>query len=366
MNNISNCEIERIAIVGTGKMGASLWEYFIDKEITMKWLTRSDARMQKLINKTERQFKRFVKMGIMSEEKSNKLLNRIEISTDFEILSDVDLVIESVPEKIDAKHSVLTKIFQFIPEHAIVGSNSSSIVPSELSGRGIDAERLCGLHFFFPVGATKIVEFVSHPNMNKIGMAKIQRFMERNNFTVIAQDENNAFLLNMLTMPLACEAFVQAHKVGFQVANDLASSEVFPLGPFRLFDYVGIDIILESSERYFNRIGDILQDKQAYLQFIAFMRLWADAERIEAPDQLLSDSYQYPTDFSFWNSRGTVPQEKDDNETNALKERFLSILIHSCRYAVENDLITEELLDDAWKKVMGSDVSPLELETVLT
>jgi 3-hydroxybutyryl-CoA dehydrogenase len=364
MSIVQNFKINTVAIVGSGKMGTSLSEYFIERGVPIIWLTRSENRTQVLTKKIKTRLKRYLKLEIISQEEYCRLEENVKVSTEYKMLSEADLVIETVPEQIDIKKTVLSKLFDFLPDHAIVGTNSSSILPTEFSDRDININRLCGLHFFFPVGLTKVVEFVMHKGLSNETIHTIRQFMKDNYFTVVEQNETNALLLNMLTIPLVCKSFVLAHRVGFQMANQLAMSEVFPLGPFALIDHVGLDILLESSQRYMCRKGNMIHDKQSCELFHSFMKLMKKAQEgsdNSIPDKFLSTSHQYPQDFIFWHYNDIRKEKITESEQLEQKDKLLCLLLNTCHYAVEKNYITKELLNDVWIKIMGTDVGIFDL-----
>lgn len=348
-------DIRHIGIIGTGKMGMSLFEYFLDRNFELTWLARTGERADELSIKTDKRLKRFLKYGLKTEQEIVDCRLRFRLSANYHSLIDVDLVIETVTEDVDIKKDVLIKAFEHIPGHALVATNSSSIMPCELSDRKIDLSRLLGMHFFFPVETTRVVEIIVHRSFNNAAFGKIKEFLNKAELLPIYQDEKNAFLINMLSMPVAGGAFNLAKKVGFQEANRLASSELFPMGPFYLFDHVGIDIIIEANKRYRKR--DLLKNRDSYAELMYFMRLMRLAGKRGDRNltKFLGGALNYPDELPQWRQQKRYRHyEFENEEPEKNKERLVGSLIATFHNAIERKLIDPEKLDEAWRNIMGS------------
>ena len=80
-----------------------------------------------------------------------------------EVVSGVDWIQESVPERLEIKHSVLLSIQAVCPEHAIIGSSTSGFKPSELQEGALRPSQIMVCHPFNPVYLLPLVELVPSP-----------------------------------------------------------------------------------------------------------------------------------------------------------------------------------------------------------
>ncbi len=360
MDSVSNNKIRQVAIIGTGKMGTSLFEYLLGNNYSLTWVTRSQEKAEKLTKKTETKLKRFLKHGIISELEAQTRLKNICITTDYRILSKADLVIEAVSEDVGIKKQVLIHTFENIPGYTLVATNSSSIMPEDLFDSGMDISRLFGLHFFFPVNITLFAEMITHKFFKKDALSKLNDFYKAINLEVAMQDESNALLFNMLTMPIAGTAFIFAKRFGFKTANELASSEIFPTGPFYLFDKVGLDIVLAASRRYLQR--DILKNRDHYLQLLYFMELMMGAKsRGEIKSSLfLGGGLECPNDLAAWQNQTEYPLETETKcRAGDIRKILKASIVNTCAYAVRHKFIEFNKLEYAWKKITGVANGPL-------
>lgn len=72
-------------------------------------------------------------------------------------VADADWVQESVPERLEIKHTVHARLTELAPAHAVIGSSTSGFKPSELSAQGA---RVIVAHPFNPVYLLPLVELV--------------------------------------------------------------------------------------------------------------------------------------------------------------------------------------------------------------
>lgn len=77
-----------------------------------------------------------------------------------EAVADVELIQESVPERLDIKHSTLAAIDDAAPADAIIASSTSGYKPTELATSMTRPERLVVAHPFNPVYLLPLVEIV--------------------------------------------------------------------------------------------------------------------------------------------------------------------------------------------------------------
>lgn len=77
-----------------------------------------------------------------------------------EAVAGADLIQESVPERLDIKHTVLAEIDAAAPADAVVGSSTSGIKPTDMQTAMTRPERLVVAHPFNPVYLLPVVEIV--------------------------------------------------------------------------------------------------------------------------------------------------------------------------------------------------------------
>ena len=332
-------------------MGKSIIDFLIAKDLKVIAVTRSEEQAEKLNRKWHKGLVSKQKYGVITVDKADEMAGQFFASSSMEVVAGADIIIESVYEDVEIKREVFSQVGKHMRKDAIVASNSSSISPLELKTPSFDISRLVGLHFFFPVSVSNIVELVTHETLAKDVYTRIDNFVTHHGIVKVEQGLNNAFLLNMLSMAVGGEAFRGAIKFGFSKANELSKSEMFPLGVFSLFDHVGIPVILEATMRYADH--DPLENKKSYEYLLTFMKVMADSEN---HDMVFAD-IEYPCDLANWD--GEVPPLYDNEDE--FKQRLNYLHINTCLFAVETGLIDKNILDKAIMAIMGTDKGPIQL-----
>jgi len=175
------------------------------------------------------------------------LLNRItHVFEVNDIAPGMDLVIETVPERLDIKLDVLGKIAQRDP--AIIASNTSALSIDELSKSVADPQRFLGLHFFNPVWSIKLVEIVVGAQTSAETLNKAKAFTEQIGRQNLVVKDIPGFATSRLDLIASLEA-MRMLEGGVASAEDIDRAAVVayghPIGPLRLSDIVGLDVRLD-------------------------------------------------------------------------------------------------------------------------
>lgn len=341
-----------IAVIGAGRMGISIIDFLLSKGFKVIAITRTPEQAENLNGKWKKTVSRQLKYGAVTEDQAADLENRYFASSKMESISHAGIIIETVNEDIEVKRKVYSAINENMGKDAFVASNSSSISPQELADGVFDVSRVVGLHFFFPVPVSNIVEFITHPFVDENVYRRATEFIKRCGLFAVEQTPENAFILNMLSMAVGGEAFRGAAKFGIHKANELSQSEIFPLGAFSLFDHVQIPVILEATKRYFNR--DPLRNKESYQGLLEFMKLMVPEDGSQS---LTFSEIGHPGDLPAW--QADMPALDDDEAE--FSKRLFYLHINSCLFAVEHGLIDESALDESIKAIMGAAKGPIQL-----
>jgi 3-hydroxyacyl-CoA dehydrogenase len=163
-------------------------------------------------------------------------------------VTGTDLVIEAIVENLDIKRKLFVELDKAAPKHAIFASNTSSLSIADIAvatpGR---LDRFAGLHFFNPVPQMKLVEVIRTADTSSEVFESLLTFSKALGKAPVACKDTPGFIVNRLLIPYMVEALrlVERGEATFQdvdVAMKLGAG--YPMGPFELMDYVGLDTIL--------------------------------------------------------------------------------------------------------------------------
>lgn len=204
-------------------------------------------------------------------EKGVEIRGSVEVVTDAGALGACPLVVEAVPELVELKHEVLTRIAASAPD-AVIGSNTSSLSIDSLAGVLPDPAQLIGLHFFNPVPVSDLVEIVVGERTSATLVGDAQTWVAGLGKTAITVKDSPGFASSRLGVAIALEAMRMLDE-GVASAADIDTAMTLgyrhPVGPLKTTDIVGLDVRLNIAEHLERELGprfappQVLKDKVA-------------------------------------------------------------------------------------------------------
>ena len=171
-----------------------------------------------------------------------------------EDLAACDLIIEAVVENLEAKKELFRELDGLCRETTIFCSNTSSLTITELSATTRRADRFAGLHFFNPVPVMKLVEVVRTIATSEETIATVVDFAKSLGKDPILARDNSGFIVNRLLVPYILDA-IRAYEEGVGSIEDIDKAMMlgcgYPMGPFTLLDFVGLDTTYAIAEIMF-------------------------------------------------------------------------------------------------------------------
>jgi len=200
-----------------------------------------------------------IKRGKVSEQQRDDVLARIRVSGNASTsANDRDLMIEAVPERMDLKVALLQWIEAYLPEDAIIGSNTSSLSISAMQNALRQPHRMIGLHFFNPVHINRLVEIVRGNVTAADVVDASQAFVKRIDKDAIVVKDSPGFATSRLGVLLGLEAMRMLEE-GVASAEDIDRALELgyrhPVGPLKLTDLVGLDVRLDIARYLHHELG---------------------------------------------------------------------------------------------------------------
>lgn len=237
-------ELKKIAILGAGVMGSQLALLGAEAGLDVKVRDIEEKFLKGGLDTIENQLSRRVKKGNLTEEGKKSLLNKIRFTLDLkEAVEDADYVIEAVPEKMDLKHQVLKEVYRWAPKHAILGTNTSSLLISDIAASIPQPERVIGVHFFNPPSTLKLLEIIYGDKTSEEAVKatnKLARLLGRE--TVYCLKDSPGFVPVRLFVLMINECAWAVELEGANIMEVDAALKYrlgLPLGMFELLDTLG-------------------------------------------------------------------------------------------------------------------------------
>lgn len=253
-------DIRKICVLGAGTMGAGIAQlcsqsgYQVSmRDIDQKFVDGGFARIRGPLEKR-------VAKGKMTQEEVEKIIGGIEGTTDLaQAVTNADMVIEAIFENMQIKKDLFKEIDEMCPDHVIFASNTSSLSITELASSTKRSDRFIGMHFFNPAPVMKLIELIRGPETSDETFETTRQLSIELGKEPIEVKETPGFVVNRLLVPMLNEAFNLLDE-GAAAPEDIDKAMKlgagWPMGPFELADYTGIDIGLDVMEVLFKETGD--------------------------------------------------------------------------------------------------------------
>jgi 3-hydroxyacyl-CoA dehydrogenase / enoyl-CoA hydratase / 3-hydroxybutyryl-CoA epimerase len=184
-----------------------------------------------------------MKKGAMSRFERDRLVERVVPVESYQALAGVDAVIEAVPESLEIKHDVLRETEAVIGEDAIFATNTSSIPITRIAEASSRPEQVLGMHYFSPVPQVPLLEIIRTKKTSPDAVARAFDIGLQQGKTVIVVNDGPGFYTTRILAIYMNEALLLLEEGGDVKEIDNAMRDFgFPMGPFALFDLVGIDV----------------------------------------------------------------------------------------------------------------------------
>jgi 3-hydroxybutyryl-CoA dehydrogenase len=189
--------------------------------------------------------------GKLTEEQVAANKARLHPTLDMHDFADCDIVIEAIIEQKEQKVALFRQLDALLAPTALLVSNTSSLPITEMAAVTKRVAQIAGLHFFNPVPVMKLVEIVRTVETSDATVATLRDFAGALGKTPIIAKDTAGFVVNFLLIPYLLSAIRMleqgvATKEDIDTAMQLGTS--YPMGPFTLLDYVGLDTTLYAAE----------------------------------------------------------------------------------------------------------------------
>jgi 3-hydroxybutyryl-CoA dehydrogenase len=251
----------KVCVLGSGTMGSGIASQFAQSGKVEKvfWWGRDLRSLENGLKRIKKEITRFVKKQSLDASLVQQYLNKIIMCTDFTELDKCDLYIEAIVEELDEKMRLFESIKDFIPEDAIVASNTSSLSITALSMCTNHPSNFIGIHFFNPTSVMKLVEVVKGLNTSEEILTKVIETVNDLNKTPVVVNESPGFVVNRMLIPMINEA-VAILAEGVATIGDIDKAMKYganhPIGPLSLADLIGNDVCLSIMETLHLETGD--------------------------------------------------------------------------------------------------------------
>ncbi|NEK86358.1 3-hydroxyacyl-CoA dehydrogenase family protein [Blastococcus saxobsidens] len=241
-------ELNEVGVVGLGTMGAGIAEVLARAGLSVTAVEVTDEALGRGRGHVEQSTDRALARGKLDPAERDQIFERIRFSTSLEDLSTAELVIEAIPERMELKADVFTKLDKICPPDTILATNTSSLSVTELSVVTGRPSKVIGMHFFNPAPVMKLVEVVQTVVTEPSVVEDVEALADRLGKVDVTIGDRAGFIANALLFGYlnhAVSMFENRYASREDIDAAMRLGCGLPMGPLALMDLIGIDTAYE-------------------------------------------------------------------------------------------------------------------------
>ncbi|HHW38614.1 MAG TPA: 3-hydroxyacyl-CoA dehydrogenase family protein [Bacillales bacterium] len=253
-------KIKTIGVVGAGSMGTGIANLAAMNGFNVILRDIDETYLQNALNRMDKFMGKSVARGKMTEEQKQQTLDRIKLTTNLNDMAEADVVIEAVIEDLELKKEVFSQLDEIVKENVILATNTSSMSITVIASATKRPDRVAGMHFFNPAQLMKLVEVVRGYETSDETVEELKALSKAlTKEPIEVKKDVPGFIVNRIMIPQFIEA-IKLLEEGVATAEDIDKAVTlglnYPMGPFTLQDYAGVDIGLHVMEYFKQEFND--------------------------------------------------------------------------------------------------------------
>jgi len=238
-------DVRSVAVIGAGTMGRGIAHVSAIAGYTTILNDVSIEVLEKAAMQIRRDLQKGVEVGKIQRSAIDDTLSRLNLQPNLEgAVSDAELIIEAVPEKIELKLDLFARLDSMCRPNVIFASNTSALSITEMAGVTKRRQQFIGMHFFNPVHKMKLVELIRGLETSDATFHVAESVSKQMGKETVEVKESPGFVTSRVNALIGNEAFYMLQE-GIASAGDIDKALKLglnhPMGPFEMVDLVGLD-----------------------------------------------------------------------------------------------------------------------------
>ena len=254
-------EIRKVGVLGCGLMGSGIAQVAASAGFETVVKEVSDDLIKKGFGGIEKSLAKFAEKGTITADQQRDIRGRLSGTTSFADLKDCDIIIEAIIENLEEKRSTYQQLDEICKPETIFASNTSSLsITAMMTATSAERQsRFIGMHFFNPVPLMKLVEVVKTILTDEDVYEQAVEFGKKLGKVPVRAGDKTGFIVNRLLVPYMLDS-IRALEEGVgsivDIDNAMKLGCGYPMGPFTLGDFVGLDTTYYIAEIMFNEFRE--------------------------------------------------------------------------------------------------------------
>ncbi len=252
-------EVKVVGVYGAGTMGRGIAQVALEGGYDVVLYNHRTPTLEKGVAGITRNFEKKVSKGKATQEQTEAWLGHLKATTNLEDLKDVDIVFEAMIENMEMKKDAFEKLAPVVKPEAVFVSNTSSLSITELAASSHRPEKFLGMHFFSPVPAMKLVEIINAYDTSEDTIETGKAIAKGFGKEFVTVTDVPMFIANRVMCPMMNEAVILAGENVCSYEDIDKACELgynLPMGPLKLSDAIGIDIMINVMESLYQETAD--------------------------------------------------------------------------------------------------------------
>ncbi len=242
-DGISPAKIETAAVIGGGTMGGGIAMCFANAGIPVMMVEVTQGLLDRGLNTVRKNYELSASKGKITPGAVAKRMALIHGTIALEEVADSDIVIEAVFENMALKKNIFSRLNPICKQDAILATNTSYLDVNEIGAVTGRPENVLGLHFFSPANVMRLLEVVRGDKTSAQTLITTLKLAKKLNKISVVVGVCHGFAGNRMYAQRKREA----KRLILEGASPSQVDRVlydfgFPIGPFALFDLVGLDL----------------------------------------------------------------------------------------------------------------------------
>jgi 3-hydroxybutyryl-CoA dehydrogenase len=256
----------KIGVIGCGKEGQSIARIASWHGMEVVFIELNEEKIEEAINNIGKELDKSIENWGLTPGEKRAIMGRIKGSLDYAELADCDFVIEAImadektgERSIDTRKQVFRKIEEVVDRDAIIATNATTIVITELASELKFRDRCASLHFFVTSPEARIIEVVKGLYTSDEVYSKVCTFVKLINRDVIPVEESAGLVSVRLYITLlneACSTLMEGVASMKDIDKTMEIGLGMRFGPFKSADIIGLEKVVRWMDNLFEEFGD--------------------------------------------------------------------------------------------------------------
>lgn len=253
--------IGKVGVVGCGLMGSGIAQTCAQSGYETVVLEVNQQFLDKGITRIHGAWDTMANKGKITQGQVGEYRARLRGTLEMADFANCDLVIEAAIENMEEKLRLFPALDRVLKPEAFLLSNTSSLNVTQMGAVTKRQDKVCGLHFFNPAPVMKLVEIVRTISTSEETIETVRQFAVSLDKTPVLAKDTAGFIVNFLLIPYLLAA-IRMLENGLASRDDIDTAMKlgcgYPMGPFTLLDYVGLDTTMWAAEAIYEEYKDPL------------------------------------------------------------------------------------------------------------